>query len=351
MGKAWDYDVPSVSIWKECLRVLRPGGHLLSFSGTRTYHMMAIRIENAGFEIRDMVSWIYGSGFPKSNNLSKSLDKMVGAKGTLNGVDKRKNSASGIVSLGRETTDVERELRSPAAKLLQGWGSALKPALEPIALCQKPLEDGLTIGENMIRWGCGGLNIDGSRIGSSGGTAKGTAKSNTHSVGKYLNAKAGDPINKGRWPANVAFDEFDERILILKDKSQYAIIDYYANYDEMPSLREKYLSSTKSRRSKEVLQSDVLGETFKTPVRSARSSASYEWNQERQSNRKPGATFEQSSQKRTLASNERSDSTPTLVRESDVPEMWRQYFAPTGLEIRSKACAAEILDEQTPLST
>jgi DNA modification methylase len=113
MGKRWDYDVPSVEVWAECLRVLKPGGHLLAFAGTRTQHRMAVRIEDAGFEIRDMIAWVYGSGFPKSHN-------------------------------------------GP-------WGgTALKPALEPITVARKPLAG--TVAENVLRHGTGGLNIDGCRV-------------------------------------------------------------------------------------------------------------------------------------------------------------------------------------------
>ena len=133
MGKAWDYDVPCVSIWHECLRVLKPGGHLLAFAGTRTQHRMCCRIEDAGFEIRDMLAWVYGSGFPKSLDVSKAT--------------------------------------APATEW-QGWGTALKPALEPITLARKPLTG--TVAANVLQHGTGALNIDGCRIGlgedrSSGG--------------------------------------------------------------------------------------------------------------------------------------------------------------------------------------
>jgi DNA modification methylase len=129
MGKKWDYDVPSVEIWQQCLRVLKPGGHLLAFAGTRTQHRMAVRIEDAGFEIRDMIAWVYGSGFPKSLNLSKSIDK---------------NSAT------------------ESAKQWDGWGSAIKPAMEPITLARKPLDG--TIAQNVLKWGVGGINVDGCRV-------------------------------------------------------------------------------------------------------------------------------------------------------------------------------------------
>lgn len=95
MGRKWDYDVPSVEIWAECLRVLKPGGHLLAFAGTRTQHRMAVRIEDAGFEIRDMIAWVYGSGFPKSLDVSKAIDKAAGAVREVIGSDTKARSTSG----------------------------------------------------------------------------------------------------------------------------------------------------------------------------------------------------------------------------------------------------------------
>ena len=136
MGKKWDYEVPSVAIWEECLRVLKPGGHLLAFAGTRTQHRMAVNIEDAGFEIRDMIAWVYGSGFPKSLDVSKAIDNAAG-----------------------EETE--------AAKQWQGWGTALKPALEPITVARKPFTG--TVAENVLQHGTGALNVDGCRVGDNPG--------------------------------------------------------------------------------------------------------------------------------------------------------------------------------------
>lgn len=183
MNKHWDYDVPSVEIWKEVLRVLKPGGHLLSFGGTRTYHRMAVNIEDAGFEIRDQIQWLYGSGFPKSHNLKDEW---------------------------------------------QGWGSALKPANEPICMARKPLEKGLTIAENVSKWGCGALNIDESRTEKKPRTTHAdgnvvTCESKTgHLRGKMPHGPT--PAPEGRWPANVIFDEqaaelLDEQSGLLKSGS------------------------------------------------------------------------------------------------------------------------------------
>lgn len=163
MGRRWDYDVPSVEIWAECLRVLKPGGHLLAFAGTRTQHRMCTRIEDAGFEIRDMIAWIYGSGFPKSHN-------------------------------------------GP-------WGgTALKPALEPITMARKPLEG--TVAANVLAYGTGALNIDGCRVGTgddraSGGLDGKKADATTALGGAWAGVRHERPTG-GRWPANLIHDGSDE---------------------------------------------------------------------------------------------------------------------------------------------
>ena len=157
MGKKWDYDVPSVELWREVLRVLKPGGHLLSFGGTRTYHRMVVNIEDAGFEIRDQIQWIFGSGFPKSHNISKAIDKMKGAerevletKSAGSGPLKRGHIAStgGGMSIGGTERSPEYNITAPstdAAKKWQGWGTALKPANEIICVARKPLTKGAFI--------------------------------------------------------------------------------------------------------------------------------------------------------------------------------------------------------------
>lgn len=174
MGKKWDYDVPSVKVWAECLRVLKPGGHLLAFAGTRTQHRMAVRIEDAGFEIRDMIAWVYGSGFPKSHNL----------KGDW-----------------------------------QGWGTALKPALEPITVARKPLIG--TVAENVLKHGTGAINIDECRVGASGedfSNLRGRPLmkiNNSRTDEESLNGAAQqEALRKlkdlGRWPANLIHDGSEE---------------------------------------------------------------------------------------------------------------------------------------------
>lgn len=163
MAKRWDYDVPSTEIWAECLRVLKPGGYLLAFAGTRTQHRMAVRIEDAGFEIRDMLAWMYGSGFPKSHNL-----------------------------------DGEH----------QGWGTALKPAMEPITMARKPFK--ATVAQNVQEWGTGAINIDGCRIPCDElrpniiSTATLPVK---NALGGSLNGSKKDGMTDSpRWPANVMHD-------------------------------------------------------------------------------------------------------------------------------------------------
>lgn len=173
MGKKWDYDVPSVDIWKEALRVLKPGGHLLSFGGTRTYHRMVVNIEDAGFEIRDQLQWLYGSGFPKSQDVSKQIDKQAGVTREVIGQNPnhRKNEKGETHSTGTMVGDPHSgdgaitAPTTPEAKQWEGWGTALKPANEPICLARKPLEKGLTVAQNVLKHSTGALNIDGSRIG------------------------------------------------------------------------------------------------------------------------------------------------------------------------------------------
>ena len=221
MGKKWDYDVPSVDIWKECLRVLKPGGYLLSFAGTRTQHRMAVNIEDAGFEIRDMIAWVYASGFPKSLNIGKAVDKLqgneredLGLKTSASypdsdGVAHYKNrkqsegsqvSTGGMPRLTKGTSDWE------------GWGTALKPALEPITVARKPLGE-KTVAENCLKWGVGGINIDGCRVGTDTRTYKGMS-SNKPEVGTFRDdnwkPKNIEVTATGRFPANLIHDGSDE---------------------------------------------------------------------------------------------------------------------------------------------
>jgi DNA modification methylase len=306
MGKKWDYDVPSQAIWEECMRVLKPGGHLLSFAGSRTYHRMAVRIEDAGFEIRDQIMWIYGSGFPKSMDISKQIDKKGGTIGknivalkqklielvdksgkTRKNIDKecgfratnyltlpkkdkkpdpwvnilptddKWNKIKEVLGVGDEFDDIfvsaKREvigiqtkarsenssftmptmgditeykswdITAPAtdlAKKWEGWGTALKPAHEPIVMARKPFKG--TVVDNVLEWGTGGINIDDSRVELNlevdATQIRTIARSKkTEKTGWGMNVNSDDVVQvvslNGRFPANIIFDEEAGKIL------------------------------------------------------------------------------------------------------------------------------------------
>jgi DNA modification methylase len=291
MGKKWDYDVPSEDIWRECLRVLKPGGHLLAFAGTRTQHRMAVRIEDAGFEIRDMIAWVYGSGFPKSLDVSKAIDKCNGEKDRIlrftqwyrtAGVSRAETTkamiAAGHISENgtmaghyfassqagqpaiptaaiwktlrplcasvpawvdelvarieaerevvgtKQTTDPVAwycqqsrnaqtiNITAPAteaAKQWHGWGTALKPALEPITVARKPLIG--TVADNVLHHGTGALNVDGCRVGTDDDCArKPSLVCDTAAGFGKGNAMGGKGHDAGRWPANLIHDGSEE---------------------------------------------------------------------------------------------------------------------------------------------
>jgi DNA modification methylase len=223
MGKQWDYDVPSQQIWEECMRVLKPGGHILSFAGSRTYHRMAVRIEDAGFEIRDQIMWVYGSGFPKSLNLGKAVDKLqgnerevVGTKGLHKYTPKGMNHT---VNYRSQDFDKANELTKGTSDW-EGWGTALKPAHEPIVMARKPLSE-KTVGNNVLEWGTGGINIDECRIETDeelgrfqvdgNGPLSPKHGFNNNSMSKGDKFIKGNP--NGRFPANIIFDEEAGKIL------------------------------------------------------------------------------------------------------------------------------------------
>jgi site-specific DNA-methyltransferase (adenine-specific) len=212
MGKKWDYDVPSVEIWKECLRVLKPGGHLLSFAGSRTYHRMAVRIEDAGFEIRDQIMWIYGSGFPKSLNIGKAVDKIQGNEREVGKLKFKGGTQLGVIN--DDNWKPKDVYESKGSTEWEGWGTALKPAHEPIVMARKPLSE-KTVVDNVLEWGTGGINIDGCRI-ELNGDYKSKANGRPSLTGlddgyDSSNANIADTI--GRFPANVIFDEEAGKIL------------------------------------------------------------------------------------------------------------------------------------------
>ena len=224
MGKDWDHGVPGIPFWEMALRVAKPGAHLLAFGGTRTFHRLAVAIEDAGWEIRDTVMWVYGSGFPKSYDVSKAIDKAAGAEREVvraKSYDLRNN---GGYSGGLNTTKPRSESceltapATPAAQQWAGWGTALKPAWEPILVARKPLAG--TVAANVLAWGTGAVNVDGCRVGTekdvpwggpSGKRSKyegGWADQNGDFDG-MLNG-SGRNANVGRWPANVVHDGSDE---------------------------------------------------------------------------------------------------------------------------------------------
>jgi len=225
MGKKWDYDVPSIELWKEVFRVMKPGAFLLSFAGTRTYHRMAVNIEDSGFEIRDMISWLYGSGFPKSLNIGKQVDKIQGNEREVTGTSKNEKDFRDVGKKVKEIIGIDKlsfgTIENAERKDLEltkgnseweGWGTALKPACEPIVVARKPLSE-KNVALNVLKWGTGGINIDGCRIESNGEHKRPIQPTNNDRsiYGKQTEFK---PTNaQGRFPANIILDEEAGKIL------------------------------------------------------------------------------------------------------------------------------------------
>ena len=221
MGKEWDGgDIAfDPMTWSLCLGLLKPGGHLIAFSASRNYHRMAIAIENAGFEIRDQIMWLYGSGFPKSLNIGKAIDKrlgnereVVGTRISAFGDADGSETEDGRNLWGKESTK-EVELTKGNSEY-EGWGTALKPAHEPIVLARKPLSE-KSIVDNVLKWGTGAINIDGCRI-----EGDSDAKTRVRKAGSEFGQNSGwndhknvdtiyDP-SQGRYPANLMHDGLQE---------------------------------------------------------------------------------------------------------------------------------------------
>jgi len=230
MGKDWDHGVPGVPFWEAALRVAKPGAYMLAFGGTRTFHRLAVAIEDAGWEIRDTVMWVYGSGFPKSLDVSKAIDKAAGAERQVVGVNengsgphriKLDNHGKGDTGIGyMDGSGKVFDITAPAtdtARQWEGWGTALKPAWEPVLVCRKPLIG--TVAANVLKYGTGGLNIDGCRVGidpkadaSQLRTMNRSKKSEKNGWG--MNQTGSDTPEvvsaNGRWPANLIYDGSDQ---------------------------------------------------------------------------------------------------------------------------------------------
>ncbi len=224
MGKGWDKSgiANNIDLWRECLRVLKPGGHLLSFGGTRTFHRMACAIEDAGFEIRDMVEWVYGSGFPKSHNIGIAVDKLQGNEREILGkkvrgnVEKAKETGStfAIADANKNNKAIFGygvETLTKGTSEWEGWGTAIKPSHEPICMARKPLSE-KTVAENCLKWGTGGINIDESRVGVENrvNSPAGPRGRGSFGSGGVWERQVGSNTVQGRFPANLIHDGSEE---------------------------------------------------------------------------------------------------------------------------------------------
>ena len=214
MGKRWDTGETAfaVEFWAEVMRVLKPGGHVVAFSGTRTYHRLACAVEDAGFEIRDMVAWLYGSGFPKSHDVSKGIDRAAG----LLKPEGIAFTVAGVYNDTMQTTAPSRgyvrpEAQSDAARQWQGWGTALKPALEPVVLARKPLSG--TVAQTVQEFGTGALNIDGARVaGDDAPEGRSRHGGGLMEGSSFQMPDSESSMPAGRWPANLIHDGAPETI-------------------------------------------------------------------------------------------------------------------------------------------
>jgi DNA modification methylase len=256
MGKSWDASGVAFdpATWREALRVLKPGGHLIAFSGSRTYHRMAVAIEDAGFEIRDQIMWIYGSGFPKSHNIDKAIDKAAGAEREVVKTGFAYGISVGQEAQGYRPADyVSKQLSNEAitreAKQWQGWGTALKPAHEPMVLARKPLVG--TVAANVLTYGTGGLNIDGARVGYVDDYDKKHQEDIRKGSGTFFGGK-GEATSpqidmQGRWPANVIHDGSDEVLALFPDVKTGSIKPHQQNSEsESFGLKGKFITGSHS---------------------------------------------------------------------------------------------------------
>jgi site-specific DNA-methyltransferase (adenine-specific) len=229
MGRKWDasgiaYDL---EVWRQALRVLKPGGHLLAFSGSRTYHRMACAIEDAGFDVRDQIMWLYGSGFPKSLDVSKAIDKAAGVEreivasrvltGTAASGTPAVGTLDGVSGVGVQKNVAVTAPATDDARRWSGWGTALKPAHEPICMARKPLVG--TVAANVLRYGTGVINVDGCRVGDEVVAERKGGYSDSPVYGSSAGGVFGGQV--GRWPANVLHDGSDDAAEGLRDAARY----------------------------------------------------------------------------------------------------------------------------------
>ena len=269
MGKSWDstgvaYDV---RVWEECLRVLKPGGHLLAFGGSRTYHRLAVAIEDAGFQIRDQIMWVYGSGFPKSLNISKAIDKAAGAPvkvgkafkvaGEYGHRDLRDPEAQGL-----SRDEMRHSAVTAEAKAWDGWGTALKPAHEPIVMARKPLDG--TVANNVLTHGVGGINIDGCRVGRADGDDS-SAGNRTATFGTQDTLSGGDGSggwsqnDAGRFPANFIHDGSDEVLELFPDTAGQSAARFFYCAKANKKDRNEGLDDFQPKRDADRIADDGVG--------------------------------------------------------------------------------------------
>lgn len=248
MGKSWDSSgiAYNVEMWKEVMRVLKPGGHLLAFSGTRTYHRMVVAIEDAGFEIRDQIGWAYGSGFPHGQHVGKAIDKSLGAEREIVGTIDTRSAYDGVSRASsalntnwrsaenrNDITDLSKKnITKPTteeAKQWEGWNTSLKPAWEPICVARKPLSE-KTVASNVLKHGTGAINIDDCRVECEDGGRPAreiaplneNVQYNNNSLagqvdGSLQSSKAVGLTSQGRFPANIAHDNSDEVVAMFPE--------------------------------------------------------------------------------------------------------------------------------------
>ena len=213
MGQEWDGgDIAfRTEVWEECLRVLKPGGHLIAFSGSRTYHRMAYAIDESGFEIRDQIMWVYGSGFPKSHNIGKAVDKKLGNEREVVGVNPNHRTSDALFELGFQGGKSDGVITKGTSEW-EGWGTALKPAHEPIVLARKPFK--CSVSDNVLEHGTGAINIDGCRIGDEeiyvNGKGNKFVDSLPHGKRTGENVLGVNKTHTGRYPANFIHDGLEE---------------------------------------------------------------------------------------------------------------------------------------------